>query len=1260
MFRKSLLSALLFAILVMTVSAAGAGVDLDGDGKSEIVMRSATGQLLTGRLVNNQFQFAPKADPGTNFRLLGIADFDGNGKSDLAYQNMKQGVTGEVHVWPDFVSTNDFLLRSVKTSWDVQAVGDLDGDGYADLVWRYLGFTADRPDDTGVSYIWFTNGRSVTQVRKRGGAPLNWQLIGAMDFNGDGAADMVYVSPDRQIRLLMATPNRTCANVSAGTIPLGFSVVKLGDFTGNRLGEIVIRNAETGQVWMMQIDATGLTLPAPTANPDDPNASCTPSALSATTSLYIFANAPPTWQFFAAGDLNGDGRTDIVWLLPDGSLAVWLMNAVGKAPTVTMLDNAGVAPGGYAAMEVHAAQTSNGMGSSQSGSFRFFGTYPEQGNVDFIVKGGEQFTVTGAYLGWVQLKVAPTTTAGTVRAAANQLGGRIISQTPRLGLYLLDVGLGRESTFLSAMYAFPWVTEGSAATPNVRGANFTIDFDSASAGGNCEDKHGTIVTNIANRRGGAFLLESPAGLAKNSNEVADQLWEKLIAVPSGEKQVINISLNVDPFGSPPFTLPGGPRRDMTGLCIAAHCDFIGLCTSTCRQRVTRFWTFQQRWLLSGFFEAMEQISLQSPEKADQSLVTIIAGNNGWELDEVMNQLRTTFPNVFKRIVIVGGTDSGVKDITFNHLVNDTSGSMVYACANRVTNSAFTGTCNGTSFAGPEVASVLDLVWRRYPSLTSEQIRASLSEALSARQPPTAVIPQDDSCWTSADFIEEILVIAAKKLPPPALCVGFQYFDWMPCLPDNTQIRNILSRNPPNCVGGALPDTIRTCTYVPLSCQYSLSNTGTSIPSGGGSGRISVSTTIGCSWMAATDPGVAWLTILTGATGVGSDVVSWSASGNPGSAPRSAAITVRGLFSGQNFVQATNFIQAGAATCSFTVSTASDIPATGGAGSVAVISSAPNCGWVATSDSSWLNVVTGSGTGSGQISFTTTANPNASPRTGLITVGGQTVAVTQAGSCSYSVTPTMFSFTSRSGAGTVLVDTTATCPWLAASNVPWIHGVLPTSYIGPGGVTFFYGDLGVDNTVQRTGTLTIAGKTVTVIQEGNICTYSVTLSSQSFSATGGAGTATISTLAGCPWTAAGGAFIDVGSTSGTGSGTIAFAVMPNSTSSTRSGTITIQGQSFTITQAGTTPTCTVSSIAFTSNPSGFGAINGAITPALSGVPITCTWLGSLGSTTTRNTTTASNGSFTCSADSAVAFWSDPSITITAAVTACGNVSVSRTY
>lgn len=335
------------------------GIDINGTGKSSILVRSTNSQapqMQAGQMSGGQLVFSPIIDPGSAYALTAFADLNGNGKSDLIFQTLAldsfQKTT--VSVQPDFLSTGQAIIRTVKPAWVVQAVGDLDGDGLGDMVWRFTGDDG-IPNDTGVSYIWFTNpvgSVNPLQVRKRGGAPLDWTLLGAADINFDGAADMVYISPANQVRMLMATPLRTCANLLASNIPINFKALKIADFTGGRRGDILMRNPTTGDVMLMALNAAGYTLPLPGANganPDDPNASCSPSPLVVATNMRILPATDPTWQFYAAGDLDGDGIMDIVWLRADGTLTVWLMNASGGVPTV--LNNAGTAPIGFSVFQ---------------------------------------------------------------------------------------------------------------------------------------------------------------------------------------------------------------------------------------------------------------------------------------------------------------------------------------------------------------------------------------------------------------------------------------------------------------------------------------------------------------------------------------------------------------------------------------------------------------------------------------------------------------------------------------------------------------------------------------------------------------------------------------------------------------------------------------------------------------------------------------------------------------------------------------------
>jgi hypothetical protein len=88
--------------------------------------------------------------------------------------------------------------------------------------------------------------------------------------------------------------------------------------------------------------------------------------------------------------------------------------------------------------------------------------------------------------------------------------------------------------------------------------------------------------------------------------------------------------------------------------------------------------------------------------------------------------------------------------------------------------------------------------------------------------------------------------------------------------------------------------------------------------------------------------------------------------------------------------------------------------------------------------------------------------------------------------------------------------------------------------------------------------------------GGTCTFSISPTSSSQPAGGGTGSVSVTTGAGCAWTAVSNAtFITITSgSSGSGNGTVNYSVAANTGTASRNGTMTIAGQTFTVTQAGT--------------------------------------------------------------------------------------------
>lgn len=95
-----------------------------------------------------------------------------------------------------------------------------------------------------------------------------------------------------------------------------------------------------------------------------------------------------------------------------------------------------------------------------------------------------------------------------------------------------------------------------------------------------------------------------------------------------------------------------------------------------------------------------------------------------------------------------------------------------------------------------------------------------------------------------------------------------------------------------------------------------------------------------------------------------------------------------------------------------------------------------------------------------------------------TVTVQATGVCAQPPCTYNTAPTTFSLPFTGSSGTVQVTTDADCTWQAVANAPWLHVTAGSSGTGDGEVSFTADPNPGD---ARSGTLTVAGHTITVTQ-----------------------------------------------------------------------------------------------------------------------------------------------------------------------------------
>jgi len=348
------------------------------------------------------------------------------------------------------------------------------------------------------------------------------------------------------------------------------------------------------------------------------------------------------------------------------------------------------------------------------------------------------------------------------------------------------------------------------------------------------------------------------------------------------------------------------------------------------------------------------------------------------------------------------------------------------------------------------------------------------------------------------------------------------------------------------------------------CRASVTPATSSVPASGGDMTIQVQTNAGCAWTATSDAG--WARITAGAPGQGDGTVTLAVEANSSTA-RTAHLVVAG-----NTVtvdQASGVPGAPSPppppACSYTIQPGGQtMPAAGGPGTIDVAAAANDCSWTAVSNAAWITITGGaSASGNGRVTFTAAANSGGS-RTGTISVAGQTFTLSQAGvSCSYSINPASEAIVAAGGSSTIAVTTGGSCAWTSASNANWITVASGASGTGPGTVRL---NIAANTGGARTGTATIAAQTFTVTQPAAPCGYSLSPATLDLAPAGGEGRTNVSAGVGCAWTAVSNAtWITVtGGSSGTGNGVVVFTVVEN-LGAARSGTITIGGQTLTVTQ-----------------------------------------------------------------------------------------------
>src|SRR6266480_6778207 len=184
-----------------------------------------------------------------------LADFSGDGHSDVLWRNTS---TGENYIWLmnglSTASQGSVNFVDPASGWQVQGVGDFDGDGKADILWRNT--------STGENYIYLMNGLTIARPGSINSlSDQAWQVQGIGDFDGDGKADIVWrnsTSGENYLYPMDGTTIKPTMGSFRTVADLAWQIVAVGDYDGDGKADVLWRHATSGENYLYPMDGTAI------------------------------------------------------------------------------------------------------------------------------------------------------------------------------------------------------------------------------------------------------------------------------------------------------------------------------------------------------------------------------------------------------------------------------------------------------------------------------------------------------------------------------------------------------------------------------------------------------------------------------------------------------------------------------------------------------------------------------------------------------------------------------------------------------------------------------------------------------------------------------------------------------------------------------------------------------------------------------------------------------------------------------------------
>ncbi len=239
------------------------------------------------------------------YRLTTLGPFNVNGDttSDIIWRSRAQA---RLVTWPMVGSSRENATnQSMGKEWGVLGVGDFNADGYADILWG----NAKRQ-----MKIWLGGKAKYVEKSFRSYNSDDWHLGGIGDVDGDGNDDLVWYNQKsgKEVTWFMKGPKVDHIHEIRG-LNKAYRVMAVGDFNGDGRADILWgRPSRRMVLW------TSLLLPW----------------LNNGFKSQYFRYYASGWKLRAVGDINGDGRDDLMWYKQHaGRFVYWLMNGVKATPS---------------------------------------------------------------------------------------------------------------------------------------------------------------------------------------------------------------------------------------------------------------------------------------------------------------------------------------------------------------------------------------------------------------------------------------------------------------------------------------------------------------------------------------------------------------------------------------------------------------------------------------------------------------------------------------------------------------------------------------------------------------------------------------------------------------------------------------------------------------------------------------------------------------------------------------------------------------